>query len=203
MYFVNCQTSYRYLVMPSAESDKVVGNVVEWSMKSPIYARPLNDAERKAVEAGLRSSDAFVLRRCQILLASTRGERVPVIARALSCDEQTVRNAIQAFNNAGLAALQEGSSRPHHTQSAFSAKQVQQLIAILHCKPRTFGKPTCLWTLDLLAQVSYEQGLSRKLVTGETIRATLERFGIRWKRAKRWITSLDPEYVRKKARATA
>lgn len=52
-------------------------------------------------------------------------------------------------------------------------------------------------------QVSYEQGLSTQLVTGETIRATLLRFGIRWKRAKRWITSPDPEYARKKARARA
>lgn len=172
-------------------------------MKSPIYVRPLNDAEQKAVEAGLRSSDAFVLRRCQILLASARGERVPVIARALSCDGQTVRNAIHAFNSEGRDALQEGSSRPQHIQSALSAEQVEQLIAILHRKPRTFGKPTSLWTLDLLAQVSYEQGLSRQVVTGETIRATLLRFGIRWKRAKRWIRSPDPEYARKKARATA
>ena len=172
-------------------------------MKSPIYVRPLNDAEQKAVEAGLRSSNAFVLRRCQIVLASVRGERVPVIARALRCDEQTVRDAIHAFNSQGLGALQEGSSRPHHTQSAFSAAQVEQLLAMLHRKPRTFDKPTSLWTLDLLAQVSYEQGLSPQLVTGETIRATLLRFGIRWKRAKRWITSPDPEYARKKARATA
>lgn len=61
----------------------MIGDVIECGMKSPIYVRPLSDAEQKAVEAGLRSSDAFVLRRGQILLASDRGERVPVIARAL------------------------------------------------------------------------------------------------------------------------
>jgi Homeodomain-like domain len=77
-------------------------------MKPPIYVRQLSDAEHKAVEAGLRSPNAFVLRRCQMLLASARGERVPAIARALSCNEQTVRNAIHAFNHEGLAALQEG-----------------------------------------------------------------------------------------------
>src|SRR6266567_107711 len=116
-------------------------------MKAPIYVRPLSDAEQKAVEAGLRSSNAFVLRRCQIFLASSRGERVPVIAGALSCDEQTVRNAIHAFNQTGLETLKEGTSRPHHTQNAFSAEQVEELIAILHRKPRTFDKPTSLWTL--------------------------------------------------------
>src|SRR5215212_12064674 len=32
-------------------------------MKRPIFVRPLNDAERNTLEAGLRSSDAFTLRR--------------------------------------------------------------------------------------------------------------------------------------------
>ena len=67
-------------------------------MRPPIFVRPLTEEERKHLEAGPRSSDAFVLRRSQILLASMRLERVPNIASALSCDEQTVRNAIHAFN---------------------------------------------------------------------------------------------------------
>jgi hypothetical protein len=55
-------------------------------MKRPIFVRPLNDAERKTLEAGLRSSDAFTLRRCQILLASDRGENAYQIARSLGCN---------------------------------------------------------------------------------------------------------------------
>jgi len=39
--------------------------------------RPLADAERSQWVAGLRSSDAFVHRRAQILLASARGEQAP------------------------------------------------------------------------------------------------------------------------------
>jgi hypothetical protein len=57
--------------------------------------------------------------------------------------------------------------------------------------------------LELAAEVSFEQGLTRERVTDETIRATLQRLGIQWKRAKRWITSPDPAYARKKAAATA
>jgi len=47
--------------------------------------------------------------------------------------------------------------------------------------------------LDLAALVSFEEGLRRERVSGESIRATLERLGVRWERAKRWITSPDPE----------
>ena len=172
-------------------------------MKHPVYVRPLTDAERDQLAAGLRSSDAFVLRRSQILLASARGEQAPQIASHLGCDAQTVRNAIAAFNARGLAALQKGSSRPHRFRVAFDPARGEQLRALLHQSPRTFGKPTSLWTLELAADVTFEEGLTPERVSGETIRATVVRLGLRWKRAKRWITSPDPEYTRKKARAIA
>jgi transposase len=163
----------------------------------------LTDAERAQLVTGLRSSDAFVHRRSQILLASARGESAPQIARGLGCDPQTVRNAITAFHARGRAALAKGSSRPHRFRVAFDFARGEQLRALLHQSPRTFGKPTSNWTLELAADVSFEQGLTAERVSGETIRATLKRLGIRWKRAKRWITSPDPEYDRKKGRATA
>src|SRR5215204_3678483 len=88
--------------------------VILQSMKRPIFVRPFTDAERETLEAGLRSSDAFTLRRCQILLASDRGENAYQIARSLGCNPQTVRNAIHAFNREGLpGALRQGSKRPH------------------------------------------------------------------------------------------
>jgi len=173
------------------------------NMKKPVCVRPLTDAERAQLAAGLRSSDAFILRRSQILLASARGEPAPHIARHLGCDSQTVRNAIAAFNTTGWAALRKGSSRPHRIHAAFDRTRGEHLRALLHQSPRVFDKPTSLWTLDLAADVSFEQGLTPERVSGETIRATLQRLGVRWKRAKQWITSPDPEYARKKAPATA
>jgi len=171
-------------------------------MRQPIFVRSLSDDEREQLGAGLRSSDAFVLRRCQILLASARGQRAPTIARNLGCNSQTVRDAIHAFSERGLECLKEGSSRPHTTQAAFQGEQLEKLGALLHTSPRVFDKPTSLWTLELVAEVSFEQGITAERVTGETIRATLVRLGVRWQRAKDWITSPDPEYQRKKVRAT-
>ena len=172
-------------------------------MKAPLLVRPLTDAERDAVESGLRSADAFTLRRSQILAASARGEHAPRIARSLSCDEQTVRNAIHAFHARGVAALTQRSSRVHTDQAAFTPAAAEQLRALLHRSPRDFGHPTSLWTLDLAAEEAHKQGLTAARVSGETIRATLVRLGVRWLRAKTWITSPDPEYARKKGGATA
>ena len=168
-----------------------------------MFVRPLTDAERQALEAGRRSPAAFTLRRAQILLASARGEAVPRIAAALGCDQQTVRNAIHAFERDGLAALAPGSSRPHTIRPAFDAAGAQRLTELLHRSPREWGHPTSLWTLPLAAEVAFAEGLTASRVTGETVRATLARLGVRWRRAKRWITSPDPAYDRKKASATA
>jgi transposase len=171
-------------------------------MKPPIFVRTLSKQEREALEAGLRSSDAFVLRRCQILLASQRGEHAPPIAENLGCGSQTVRNAIHAFNERGLDALQAGSSRPREVHAAFDESGVETLREMLHQGPRSFGKESTLWTLAMAAEVSFEQGITERRVSGETIRATLSRLGVRWERAKRWIESPDPEYARKKGLAT-
>lgn len=172
-------------------------------MKPPIFVRKLSKEEREALEAGLRSKDAFVLRRSQILLTSSRGESPPTIARSLGCGSQTARNAIHAFNERGLGALKPGSSRPKRTQALFDEKSAEALRGLLHRSPRDFGRDSSLWTLEMAAEVSFEEGLVRRRVSGETVRATLARLlGVRWQRAKRWITSPDPLYERKKDGAT-
>jgi transposase len=172
-------------------------------MKAPVFVRELSAEERQALTDGLRSPVAFTLRRSQILLASARGEWAPRIAQQLGCSDQTVLNAIAAFNARGLAALTPDSHAPHTRHPAFDEAAGEALTALLHRSPRDFGLPTSLWTLDLLAEVSFAEGLTSALVTGETVRATLVRLGIAWKRAKHWITSPDPGYARKKVGATA
>jgi transposase len=168
-----------------------------------MFVRPPSEEERQALAAGLRSADAFTLRRSQIVLASARGERVPAIARSLGCSEQTVRNALRAFAARGVAARREGSSRPHTIHAAFAADGAERLRALLHRSPRAFGHPTSVWTLELAAETAFAEGLTTTRVSDETVRATLARLGIRWRRAKTWITSPDPAYAQKNGAVTA
>ncbi len=96
-----------------------------------------------------------------------------------------------------------GSSRPKRTRAVFDEKSAEALREMLHRSPREFGRDSSLWTLEMAAQVSFEEGLIERRVSGETIRATLAcLLGVRWQRAKRWITSPDPLYERKKGGAT-
>lgn len=178
------------------------GSVVHWSMRSPLYVRSLTAAERAALEAALHSAAAFRLRRAQILLTSAQW-RVPIeIAATLGCGQQTVRNVLHAFNDHGLTTLQRESSRPKSVQPLFDEARTRALRDLLHRSPRDFDHPTSVWTLDLAAQVAYSEGLTPYQVSHETIRQALLRLGVRWRRAKHWITSPDPEYAKKTDGAT-
>jgi transposase len=168
-------------------------------MKPPIFVRSLTPEEIKQLRVGLRSGQAFTVRRCQMLLASSRGERVSQVARSLGCATQTVRNLLRDFRSRGLECLEPQSRRPMTVKPVLDESKREQLRALLHSSPRHCGKPTSLWTLELAAEVMYEQGLSTQRLSREAIRKAIHRLGVKWKRAKRWITSPAPQYVKKKS----
>src|SRR4051812_25561671 len=126
----------------------------------PLFVRPLTDPERAALRAGLRSPDAFTLRRCQVLTASADGLRPARIAERFGCASQSVRNAIRAFHAEGTACLAAKSHRPKSARPELDDAACERLRALLHRSPRDFGKPTSLWGLDLAAEVAFAQGLT-------------------------------------------
>ena len=73
----------------------------------------------------------------------------------------------------------------------------ERLRAILHQTPRSFGKPTSLWTLRLAAEVCFEQGVTSRMLSIDSIHRAVKQMGVSWKRAKHWITSPDPKYALK------
>ena len=81
-----------------------------------------------------------------------------------------------------------------------NAEKREQLRAILHQSPRTFGQPASVWTLKRLAAVCHEQGLSDTTLSCPTMLDAIVRLGVSWQRAKHWIVSPDPAYEEKKRR---
>jgi transposase len=172
-------------------------------MKPVLFVRELSDTERRTLQAGLRSREAFTLRRAQILLASAQGQRPALIASRLGCAVGTVRNTIHAFEKEGADCLGEKKRGPKDAQPILDEAKAGPLKGILHQSPRRFGKAQSTWTLDLLADVAFEQELTPRRLSHETVRQAVKRLGSGWKRAKQWITSPDPAYARKKKRGTA
>jgi transposase len=171
-------------------------------MHPPIFVREPGGAERARLEAALRASDAFTVRRAQIVLASAEGRRPRAIAQGLRCAVQTVRNGIRAFNAAGVAAPTAGSSRPKSAAPVPGEAERQRLGAILRQPPRAFGHARGTWTLALLAEVAHAEGLSPTVLSAGTVRRALLRLGVGRRRAKRRLTGPDPAHAQTNAGAT-
>ena len=168
-------------------------------MSAKLYVQELTEKEKTEIEIGLRSDDIFTLRRSQVLFFSAEGLSIDEIAQRVGYHRESVRLVIKGFNEKGTSVLEKGSRAPHQRQRSFTDENAQKLKELLHRTPREFEKSSSLWTLELLAEVSFEEGLCARKVSYETIRTTLKELGVRWTRAKHWITSPDPHYAHKKS----
>jgi transposase len=169
----------------------------------PLYARPLTNEERQVLRQSLKSNNGFTVRRAQMLLLSAdEGLKVDAIGQRVGCQGQAVRQAIHAFHTKGLSCLQPQAKGNPTDRRALNDVAREQLRSLIRRSPRDLGYETSLWTLNLLAQACFEQGITATRVTSETIRATLAAMGIAWRRVKQRINSPDPYYTVKKSGAT-
>jgi transposase len=171
-------------------------------MRTIKRVHPLSEEEHQALVKGTKSPSGFTVRRSQMLLLSAEGLTPQQVGQRLHCGDQTVRNALRAFEREGLSCLAQKSSRPHHDNSTFTVEGLQRLHELVHCSPRDFGRSHSLWSLAELAQVCFEQGLVARPISYETVRRALQKLGLDWRRARHHITSHDPHYERKKAAST-
>ncbi|MCP4008931.1 MAG: helix-turn-helix domain-containing protein [Proteobacteria bacterium] len=169
----------------------------------PIFARTPSVEERPTLVAGLKATDGWQVRRCQIILMSADEQlKAKAIASRVGLSAQQVRRVLHAFNQAGLTCLTRQKSGRCDDQRAFDDQARVRLREIVHQSPRTFGQETSLWTLRRLAQVSHQEGLTQQEVHFDTISQTLAEMNLSWKRVKHWINSPDEHYARKKNDAT-
>ena len=70
-----------------------------------VFVRRLTPLERERLEVLLHSSDSWILRRCQVILASSEGQSPEAIARLVGFSVQEVVFLIQDFNQRGLSIM--------------------------------------------------------------------------------------------------
>src|SRR5262249_37598747 len=144
-------------------------------MKPRLFVPPLDPALGQRLRQGLRSTDAFTARRCQVLLASARGDSPTQIARHLGCTPATVPNPRRPPHPTPRPPRRYPPPPPHHPPHPpppgalpccektpppppppppfLDDRHTEALKDLLHHSPRLFGQPTSLWTLDRVAEV--------------------------------------------------
>lgn len=116
-------------------------------MAEPVRVRRLTDQEGQKLQQIVRrgSTNSVRYRRAMMLLASVGGNRVPVIAKLVQADEDTVRDVIYRFNQIGLSCLdpQWAGGRPR----LLSRDDEDFVIQTATTRPTKLGQPFTRWSI--------------------------------------------------------
>jgi transposase len=160
----------------------------------PVKVRRLTDQEGQKLQRIVRRGTMSTVRyrRAMILLASAGGNTVPVIARLVQADEDTVRAVIHRFNEIGLACLdpQWAGGRPR----LLSPDDEDFVAQTATTRPAKLGQPFTRWSIRKL--LDYLRRLPGRAFTlgREALRTLLARRGITFQRTKTWKDSPDADF---------
>ncbi|MCX5205916.1 IS630 family transposase [Streptomyces sp. NBC_00237] len=163
-------------------------------MAQPVRVRRLTEQEGQKLQRIVRrgSTSTVRFRRAMMLLASAGRNSVPVIAKLVQADEDTVRDVIHKFNEIGLACLDPrwAGGRPR----LLSDDDEDFVIQTATTRPTKLGKPFTRWSIRKLAD-HLRHNVSRPIRIGrEALRCLLARRGITFQRTKTWKESTDPDF---------
>jgi len=126
------------------------------------------------------------------ILSRHRGIKNSAIARVLRLTPKTTEQYFRTFSAFGLERLFDTRRKLPTDELPQTAKR---LLNMLHHRPSAFGYNRSAWTLKLLAE-EFEQQYDRSL-SDRSVSRYLKKAGFHWRKARRVLTSSDPQYRKK------
>ena len=141
---------------------------------------------------GIRSRNRAVA-----VLADLRGVPVPIISRILQTEHKTVYRYLQRFKEVGAPGLVDFSRDV--IKKADREDYKDALFAILHEPPSLYGINRTRWERADLKEVMAQKGFPISLAN---IRQIVRNAGYLFRKARKVLTSNDPDYREKLQRIT-
>jgi transposase len=130
--------------------------------------------------------------RSMVVLAGRGGLSCGMVCGFLGIDRKTYRKYLVTFKNGGHAAL---FARQKKSTRKFDNESVKQAVfKLLHEPPSNYGINRTTWIMPDLSQVLRDTG---QPACPDVIRKITKAAGYRWRRARKVLTSTDPEYREK------
>ena len=119
------------------------------------------------------------------------------IANILGCQRNTIRSYIRKFESGGVAHLFDFSRK--ETRKYEEPKYIETVFKILHAPPSVYGFNRTTWRMKDLYQTLAKEGHS---LSKPYIRQIIKNAGYRFLKAKKVLTSTDPQYREKLKKIT-
>jgi transposase len=126
-------------------------------------------------------------------LAKLRGIPIRTIAKSLSISPVSVRKYVRLFAAGGVETLFASGRRIGGRRAENQATR-QAVFALLHEPPSASGINRTTWRMADLTQVLRQRGTP---VCAQVVREITRSAGWRWRKARKVLTSIDPEYREK------
>jgi transposase len=141
----------------------------------------------------IKSGPLSQQKRSVVVLAHTRGVGIRTIADHLSIGRVSARKYIRAFGEGGVEALFAGKKwaggRLAENEEIWKA-----VFALLHEPPSASGINRTTWRMADLTRILSEKGTP---VCAQIVREITRSAGWKWRKARKVLTSSDPEYRQK------
>jgi transposase len=128
------------------------------------------------------------------VLARKRGMSNVAISKSLHSSRRTTRSYFRVYSQAGPAAL-FGSSTQSSAMPFGGTEKMRRILELLHQQPTSFDINRTSWTQKALIQVytaRYNETISR-----HSVERLIKDAGYSWRKARRVLTSPDPDYREK------
>jgi len=126
------------------------------------------------------------------IFANQRNIPIRSIARILGCQRNTIRSYIRQFNSGGVELLFDFSRKK--TKKFEEPQYIETVFKILHSPPSCFGFNRTTWRMEDLYRTLSKEGHS---LSKPYIRKIIKNAGFRYLKAKKVLTSTDPQYREK------
>lgn len=165
--------------------------------KPSVFVRKLTEHEKQKLTSikRKRNIDYSLRQRADIVLLSSEGCEVKLIAHRVGLDQSNVNMWIKRFNEGGTDSL---GDMPKPGRAKEITKDIElKIAAIALADPKDLHKPFTSWTVETIRQEAINSGIIAT-ISWEATRKALKSCGITPQRSCTWKESKDPDYEVKK-----
>ncbi|SHI86033.1 Winged helix-turn helix [Geosporobacter subterraneus DSM 17957] len=165
--------------------------------KASVFVRELTAVEKQKITSIKRKRiiHCSLRQSVDIVLLSSEGWEVKLIAHRVGLDQSNVNTWIKGFNKGGIDAL---GDIPKPGKGKEITKDIKLKIATIALSdPKQLRKPFTSWTVETIRQEAINSGVIAT-TSWEATRKALKNCGITTQRSCTWKESKDPDYESKK-----